>query len=326
MLTEPNAAENNRFGTVLAAAGDVNGDGLADVLVGSEYAANLEGRVYLYWGSRTGGLDPVPVQLAEPGTAAGNLFGSAVAGAGDGFADVLVGLRCINGNEGRAFLYQGSRAGLLTANATTLSAPTFVNSNMFGAAVAGAGDVDGDGFADILVGAYRGTGTRGQTYLYSGTAAGLSATPVVLNDSHPTNNSFLGNFFGESVAGAGDVDGDGLADVLVGARQTDNVQGRVYFYRGSRSTPLATVSATARKFLAIYPTVAECGQLVHYECEAAALSPDASLTVTDLSGRLIAQQSTASVGVLSTTGLVPGVYIARLRNKTGVFVQRFVIR
>ena len=107
-------------------------------------------------------------------------------------------------------------------------------SAQFGASVAGAGDVNGDGFADVIVGARffdNGQTNEGAAFVYLGSAAGLATTPAWQAESDQAAANF-----GSSVAGAGDVNGDGYADVIVGANRFDNGEsdeGAAFVYLGS---------------------------------------------------------------------------------------------
>ncbi|MBO2012480.1 FG-GAP-like repeat-containing protein [Hymenobacter negativus] len=240
-LAEPGAANNNYFGYSVAGAGDVNGDGYADVLVGAYGTSNSQGRTYLYLGSSTGLTTTPTITLTEPGAATNNYFGWSTASAGDvngdGYADVLVGAYR-SGNKGQAYLYRGSSTGL-ASTPTTLTEPGAANTNGFGYRVAGAGDVNGDGYADVLVGANGTSNNQGRAYFYLGSGSGLASTPTTLTEPGAANN----DRFGQCLAGAGDVNGDGYADVLVAAYGTSSAQGRAYFYPGS-STGLAATPTT----------------------------------------------------------------------------------
>ena len=103
--------------------------------------------------------------------------------------------------------------------------------------MATAGDVNGDGYADLIVGATyydNGQANEGRTYVFLGSAVGLSPTAVWRAES---DQSYA--YFGASARAAGDVNGDGYADVIVGAYYYDNNQtneGRAYVYYGNGGT------------------------------------------------------------------------------------------
>ncbi len=220
-------AESNLAGAELgysvAPAGDVNGDGFSDVVVGAPLYDNPqadEGRAYVFHGSATG-LGATPDWTAEgnqAGGGAGAGFGFSVACAGDvngdGFSDVIIGA---NGHdngqtdEGRAYVFHGSASGLAATPAWT------VESNQafayLGHSVATAGDVNNDGFSDVIVGViyYDGGATdEGRAQVYHGSALGLATTPAWTAEANRVNSAF-----GNAVATAGDVNGDGYADVMV---------------------------------------------------------------------------------------------------------------
>ena len=225
-------AENNQaaayLGTSVAGAGDVNGDGRGDLVVGAygyDGGQADEGRAYVYHGSATG-LSTTANWTVESNQAAA-FFGLPVAGAGDvngdGYADVVVAARYYDGgqtDEGRAYVYHGSAAGLASSAAWT--AESNQAGAEFGVSVVGAGDVNGDGYADLVVGAYRydnGQTDEGWATVYHGSAAGLASSAAWTAESNQA-----GAEFGTAVAGAGDVNGDGYADVIVGAYRYDNGQ------------------------------------------------------------------------------------------------------
>ena len=100
--------------------------------------------------------------------------------------------------------------------------------------------MDGDGFADVIIGAFLRDGAHvdgGEARVYLGSASGLATTPVWTAEGDTANASF-----GWSVGTAGDVNGDGYADVVVGARfhsETFFEEGRTYVFHGSASGPAA---------------------------------------------------------------------------------------
>jgi hypothetical protein len=154
---------------------------------------------------------------------------------GDGYADVIVGAPNYDNGQadgGRVSVYHGSAGGLSTTPVWT--AESDQASAYFGNSVATAGDVNGDGYADVIVGAPNydnGQTDEGRAFVYHGSAGGLSATPNWTAESNQADA-----YFGSSVGTAGDVNGDGYADVIVGAPNYDNGQadeGRAFVYYGN---------------------------------------------------------------------------------------------
>ncbi|NOQ33152.1 MAG: hypothetical protein GQ567_02985 [Methanosarcinales archaeon] len=241
-------AEGNQdganFGASVASAGDVNGDGYSDVIVGARYydnGENMEGRAYVYHGSATG-LSTSSAWTAESNQDYAN-FGYSVASAGDvngdGYSDVIVGAWLYdNGetDEGRAYVYHGSAAGLSTSSAWT--AESNQDYALFGCSVASAGDVNGDGYSDVIVGAHF---FFGRAYVYHGSATGLSTSSAWTAESKTTDGHC-----GWSVASAGDVNGDGYSDVIVGAiyhSHDPSDDGRVFVYHGNGGSGLSLIPA-----------------------------------------------------------------------------------
>jgi len=224
-------AAGDAAGTWASSAGDVDGDGLADLLVGAEgnnEGGNNAGKAYLMLaatiqGGGTFGLGTADAQFVGEQANCGS--GTAVSSAGDvdgdGLDDILIGADGYSG-RGRAYLMTGATVaaggtfGLAGADATF----TGDVGNYAGSAVSSAGDVDGDGFDDLLVGAWGsddGGSDAGKTYLMFGsTVQGGGAFDLLAADGALVGEA-EGDQSGFSVCSAGDVDGDGLGDIFVGA-------------------------------------------------------------------------------------------------------------
>ena len=171
----------------------------------------------LFLGSASGlGALPVwEVESDEPGA----FYGVSVTGAGDvngdGHADFAVGCRGCDtavGNTGKVFVYYGGPGGSATVADVVLEGANV--SEAFGQRVAGAGDFDGDGYADLAVSAPGYDGGRGRILVYVGSPAGLT-----LAATHEAPAGTAGGF-GARLAGGGDFDGDGFDDVVATASET----------------------------------------------------------------------------------------------------------
>ena len=239
------------MGASVASAGDVNGDGFEDVVVGAlgwETPGGLfdEGAVFVFLGSANGivGTDPTNAHAVIQATQPGSEFGTSVSGAGDvngdGFDDIIVGAPLTNASDfvvsGAAYVFLGSPAGISAtspADAHAVLESKQIEGHM-GRSVSGAGDVNGDGFDDVIVGAglfgepfnppipNQGSGRQGAAFVFLGSPTGIvgnepanaHAQLVPWADGTPSQP---GAGFGMSVSGAGDVNGDGFDDVMVGA-------------------------------------------------------------------------------------------------------------
>ncbi|MBW2462978.1 MAG: FG-GAP repeat protein [Deltaproteobacteria bacterium] len=242
-MPAPDSEVDAYFGVDLANLGDVNGDGYADAAVGAHQVDGVavdSGRAYVYYGSETGLSAAPDVQLDLPVAAPMAYFGRGVTGLGDvngdGYADLAVGAYGVAGattGEGNVFVYYGSASGVSPAPGVTLSATDAQESEAFGVRVAAAGDVDGDGFSELLVSAYNWDAdtvalNSGRFFLFHGSAAGVTAaSSTVVNSPSPEDSGR----FSYWVAGLGDVNGDSFGEVIVGAR-AENTRGRAYVFDG----------------------------------------------------------------------------------------------
>ena len=236
--------KNNNLGYSVACAGDVNNDGYDDVIVSAKNYDSSRGRIYLYYGSSTT-MDNT-ADILFTGTVSGGNFGYSISSAGDvnndHYDDIIIGAQNEDNGTGRAYIYFGS-ANMDTNPDVILSGEN--ENDKFGCSVSSAGDVNKDGYDDVIVGANRISFTLGmESVAYIGMAY------VYLGGS-PMNNDYEARlspkewsgqqFFGTSVAGAGDVNGDGYDDVIVGepgydpysdGLSSDNL-GRAYIYYGN---------------------------------------------------------------------------------------------
>jgi FG-GAP repeat/Dockerin type I domain len=202
-------ANNNDFGASVSGAGDVNNDGYNDVIIGALNYNNSIGRAYIY-----SGIDGSEIRTLD-GESVSDRFGRSVSDCGDinkdGYADVIVGAHGYNISTGRAYIFSGIDGTQLYYFDGDLF------DDKFGRSVSNAGDVNNDGYPDVIIGAYGYNGDVGRAYVYSGFDYGL----LYIFDGENTDD-----WFGHSVSWAGDVDDDCYDDVLVGSR------GQVYIYSG----------------------------------------------------------------------------------------------
>ena len=219
-----------RLGSSVSLAGDVNGDGYADVIMGSPNSGTDKGKVRVYNGGPTALFDASHLYWTRTGSIAGAYLGAAVATGGDvngdGISDLLLGAPGQAGT-GVVSIFHGKPD--LPSSTIQWSSLGTQNNGYMGRSVASAGDVNGDGYSDVLIGASGMDGAKGRAMLFLGSASGLSATPA-----WTTYGENALDQFGYCVASAGDVNGDGYSDVLVGAASWPNYAwtGKAYLYYG----------------------------------------------------------------------------------------------
>lgn len=228
----PGDSSGDQAGSGVALVGDANGDGLGDALVGAlgdGTGGAGAGAAYLLYGPLSGSIGLGAADLVMIGENAGDQLGYAVSTAGDtnadGYDDCLLGAPYHDysaTDSGAAYVVLGGvRSGSLDLSAADAKAGGEGGDDGAGWSVAPAGDMDGDGDDDVLIGGALedagGTGA-GAAYLMYGPLAAL--TSLALSDAKFIGER-EGDYAGNSIASVGDVSGDGKGDVMVGAPYED---------------------------------------------------------------------------------------------------------
>ena len=278
LLAGPDIMADNGFGTAVAGLGDVDGDGVADfVVTAPRYATANEksGAVFVVYGSNMladGAIDAFvgngrAYRISGP-TMHDN-FGLTVAGAGDFNGDkrrdLLVGQPSWAKGMGRAWVIYTPPMPTSFQLATTPDAATALAltgtkqlTDYIGKAVAGAGDFNGDGFADALISG--GEGLKQTLVVYGGKYGGEIAAATLVDDKHGSVITTAGNdVFGPAIAGGRDVNGDHIDDLLLGAPGS-GMNGAAYVAFGAEGDPftrtVAELSAGQGGFAVAGPTLA----------------------------------------------------------------------
>lgn len=271
---------NDRSGFSVSRAGDINGDGIDDLVIGAPDAesngTSRTGKGYVVFGSSS--AFPNPLQLrnlnslngfAINGESENDLSGFSVSTAGDfnadGIDDLIIGAVNANpngnSNAGKSYVIFGSDSGLASPlNLDTINGLNGIvlngesSGDYSGRSVSHAGDINGDGIDDLIIGApgfdYGTKYDTGRSYIVFGSESGLSS-PFNLSTLNGQNGFALSGVFGDEKSGtsvhhAGDVNADGIDDLIVGAPGFASNTGVAYILFGRPSVDLEIRKSNGR--------------------------------------------------------------------------------
>ncbi|MEM9213331.1 MAG: hypothetical protein AAGD25_03205 [Cyanobacteria bacterium P01_F01_bin.150] len=274
--------QNDFSGTSVSRAGDINGDGIDDLIIGATFAGlngnSNVGESYVVFGKREkspsinlsslNGLNGFAIQGIRPNNFSANSVSNAGDVNGDGIDDLIIGTLqdSPNGNDsrGESYVIFGSKDGfspnlnLANLNGQNGFSIQGIDSAFFAPSVSSAGDINGDGISDIIIGAVRAVQginpSAGKSYVVFGSKQGFNAS-LDLASLNGTNGFVIngiddGDLSGASVSSAGDINGDGIADLIIGAPLADpngsSAAGESYVIFG-----MPTISLTASDLTAI---------------------------------------------------------------------------
>ncbi|MFM7203210.1 MAG: MopE-related protein [Myxococcota bacterium] len=229
---------SDQAGFGIASAGDFNRDGLGDIAISAPYNASKgygTGKVYIVYGRRSGWTSQMPLANADVsflGEASMGLAGFSMASLGDinkdGYPDLGIGAHGMNSSAGKVYVILGAASSTFSRNMELKGRPSFkgeASNNFAGFSIAEAGDINKDGYADFLIGAYGNSqkaSRAGKVYVMLGRSGSWTADALLSQVSSYYLGQTAKDYVGYSVAGAGDLDSDGRSDFLIGAPGRDD--------------------------------------------------------------------------------------------------------
>ncbi|MHA2252851.1 MAG: integrin alpha [Candidatus Kariarchaeaceae archaeon] len=244
-IGETGVGSDHESGKSVSGVGDVNNDGFDDIIIGAPGSESNAGQSYLILGRPTNqwsmDISLANVNASFIGEVVNDQSGWSVSGAGDvnndSFDDIMIGAYNKGLGIGESYLILGRPTNqwsmdmsLIDANASFIGETA---DDYSGFSVSGAGDVNNDGFDDIIIGAFGSEAYAGQSYLILGRPTNFWSTDRSLADA---NASFIGettdDWSGRSVSGAGDVNNDGFDDIIIGAYGSRSFTGQSYLILG----------------------------------------------------------------------------------------------
>ena len=257
-----------QFGNIVNYAGDLNGDNVDDIIIGAIGTNNINGAAYVVYGRKTGIIDVdvssvsfYPAQgflIWNSGGQYSDQLGYAVCGLGDingdNIDDIAIGAIGENGMKGAVYIIYGKGSNManvdlelgnfaLDQGFKIHNSTVTTDLKVFGYSVNNAGDINGDNVNDIIIGAYAEESLKGASYVILGRKNSrsddldLGSGDFDLTQGYKlTNSDPMGMFFGVSVCSAGDVNGDNMTDLIIGAAGSYDYKGSVYIVYGVNLT------------------------------------------------------------------------------------------
>ncbi|MFC1794904.1 ankyrin repeat domain-containing protein, partial [Planctomycetota bacterium] len=232
--------DGDRFGFV--SCGDIDNDGYEDIVIAAIGYRDNRGRAYLYWGNERSSMDADPDKVFDGEAVKGSCLGLGCPGSSiydidnDGYRDIIFGAH--RDGTGRAYLYYGNTKELIDTSYDLI----FTGENpedQFGFAI-GCGDVDNDGYGDIIIGARDYPGSKpsqGRAYLYYGDKQDkMDVKADKIFDAESKSR----DWFGQGIV-CHDINNDGHDDIVIGAQGYKGRQGRAYLFYGNTRAELDTV-------------------------------------------------------------------------------------